>query len=100
MKSLARFCYDHRRFVLPGWILLLVGLFALSNAFKGEYHTDFKLPGSDTQAAIDLLKERGVTSRTGFQGQIVFRADGSVKDAAVRQTMEKLFADIQSQVPG
>ncbi|HEX5142151.1 MAG TPA: MMPL family transporter, partial [Dehalococcoidia bacterium] len=100
MKQLAQFCYDHRRVVLLGWIGLLIVLFALSTAFGGEYRTEFKLPGSESQAAVDLLEARGVSERTGFTGQVVFQADQGVNDPAVRQAVEQFFSDVQSNVEG
>ncbi|MEX1254084.1 MAG: MMPL family transporter, partial [Dehalococcoidia bacterium] len=100
MKTLARFCYARRRFVVIGWVLLLVGMFALSAAFGGKPRTEFQLPGSESQEAIDLLKEHGVNERTGFFGQVVFRADQGVTDPAVRQTMETFFTNIEGSVEG
>src|SRR5574341_664011 len=96
MKTIARFCYHRRRYVLVGWIALLVGLFAASTAFGEEFTTEFKLPGSESQDAIDLLEASGVAERTGIQGQVVFEADQGVDDPAVRQSMESLFAAIDS----
>ena len=100
MKSLARFCYSNRRLVLAGWVVLLVGLFALSSAFAGKFRTKFELPDSESARALDLLKERGVSERTGFSGQVVFQANSSVRDEDVRRTMERFFADIQAAVQG
>src|SRR5688572_25213877 len=100
MKRLAQVAYDRRRFFLAGWIVLLVALFGISNAVQSEYNTDFSLPGSESQSALDLLKAKGVSERTsGFQGQVVLKADSSVNDPAVKQRMEKLFADIEAKVP-
>ncbi len=98
MKALAEFCYRRRRFVVLGWVGLLVAVFALSFTFAGEFKTEFKLPGSESQKAIDLLKERGLDERTGFFGQIVFRAEQGVDDPTVRAVMEGFFADIESSV--
>jgi RND superfamily putative drug exporter len=98
MKALADFCYRRRRYVLAGWVVLLAGLFALSGVFGGEYKTEFKLPGSESQAAVDLLKEKGANDRTGFVGQVVFRADQGAADPQVRRTLEAFFADIESTV--
>ncbi len=100
MKSIAKFCYRRRRYVLAGWVAFLVGLLAVSTAFGGEFTTEFKLPGSESQAAIDLLEDSGVAERTGQQGQIVFQADQGVDDPAVRQAIEGLLAEIRSSVPG
>jgi len=77
-----------------------VGLFAVSSAFGEEFTTEFKLPGSESQAAIDLLEESGVAERTGQQGQVVFEAEQGVNDPAVQQAIEALLADIRSNVPG
>jgi RND superfamily putative drug exporter len=96
MKSIARFAYRRRWYVLGGWVALLVALFASSAAFAKDFTTEFKLPGSESQDAIDLLEEKGVAERTGIQGQIVFKAEQGVDDPAVRESMESLFADIQS----
>jgi RND superfamily putative drug exporter len=100
MKAIADFCYRRRRYVALGWVVLVVALFALSGAVGGEYRTEFKLPGSETQAAVDLLKDRGVEERSGFQGQIVFRAEQGVDDPAVRQTMERFFDDVAATLEG
>jgi putative drug exporter of the RND superfamily len=100
MKALAEFSYRRRRWVLAGWVVLLVGLFALSGALGGEYKTEFKLPGSESQAGVDLLEERGVSERTGFAGQVVVRADQGVTDPAVRQTLEDFFSEIEGSLDG
>ena len=100
MKSIAQFCYSRRRWVLLGWVALLAGIFVLSTAFKGDFKTEFELPGSESQDALNVLKEHDVASRTGFFGQVVFRADQGVDDPAVRTRMEQFFADVEQQVQG
>jgi RND superfamily putative drug exporter len=100
MRSIARFCYRHRRLVVAGWVVLVVGLFALAGAAGGEYRTEFKLPGSESQQALDLFKARGVSERTGFQGQIVFRAEQGVNDPDVRRVMEAFFAQVAGTLSG
>ena len=100
MKTLAHLCYRRRRFVVLGWIGLLVAVFGAYALFAGEYRTEFRLPGSESQAAVDLLEERGVSERTGFFGQVVFRVDQGVLDPAVRERMEAFFADIEGAVQG
>jgi putative drug exporter of the RND superfamily len=100
MKTLAHFCYRRRRIVLLCWIGLLAVLFGLSGAFGGQFKLEFRLPGSESQQAVDLLEEKGANERTGDVGQIVFQADQGVNNPRVRQTLEKFFNDIQSNVEG
>lgn len=100
MRQLAELCYTKRRFVVAAWILLLVGLMAISQAFAGEYRTEFKLPASESAQALSLLEERGAGSRTGATGQFVFRAEQGVNDPEVRRTMEGFLADVAAVVDG
>jgi RND superfamily putative drug exporter len=97
-KSLARFCYRRRWYVLAGWVLILVGFFAISNLFGGSFRTEFNLPGSEAQAAGDILRENGFGDRAGSQAEIVFQSEQGVNDPAVKQAMEGVFAKIAGSV--
>ncbi len=99
-KRLAQFCYRRRRLVVVGWVILLVGLFGLTRVAGGQSRTDFQIPNSESQEAQDLLKERGFSTRSGDQGEIVFEAQSGVNDPAVRQAMEDLFRKIEENVAG
>ena len=99
MRKLAKFCYTKRRFVVLGWVSMLVGLFILSSAIGGDFRTDFELPGSESQEALDLLEERGAADRTGISTQIVFSTENGFDDAAVQARMEQFFADLVAEVP-
>jgi len=100
LQRLARACHRRRRAVLVAWVVLIVGLFGMSSAAGGRFLDDFDLPGSESQEAVDVLEEHGFRSRAGFSGQLVFRAD-DVEDPAVRQGMERLFAEMEDVVaPG
>ena len=100
LQRLARACYHHRWRVVAVWFVLLVGLFSLNTAFGGKFLDDFDLPGSESQEALDLLEKHGFEARTGFGGQVVFTAD-DVRDPAVQQGMEDLFAQVEDAIaPG
>ena len=86
MQRLARSCYRHRRIVLGGWVVLLVGLMVLASTAGGVFKVDFSLPGSESERAFDILEERGFGDRTGEQGQIVFSdATGGRRPAGRRR---------------
>ncbi|HEX6425920.1 MAG TPA: MMPL family transporter, partial [Acidimicrobiales bacterium] len=100
LQRLARTCYRRRWSVLGAWAVLLVGLFALNTVFGGKFLDEFDLPGSESQQAYDMLDEHGFEARTGFSGQVVFAAD-DVRDPAVQQGMEDLFAEVEQIIePG
>ena len=100
MKKLAHLCYDRRWFVLGAWVVLLVGLTFISMAVAGKYRTDFELPGSESQEALDLLEERGVADRTGISTQIVHRSEDGFDAPAVKARMEQFYAQIQDEIEG
>src|SRR5438552_1464876 len=99
-QKLARSSYRYRRFVLGGWVVLAVVLLAASFAWGGAFRTQFKLPGSESQQAFDILNAKGFKTRTGAPAQIVFHADAGVNDPQVRQAMDGLFGKIEQNVDG
>ena len=99
LRRLARTAYHRRRLVLVGWIVLLAGLSIVASTAGGAFNDDFRLPGSESQAAFDLLKAKGFQDRSGFGGQIVVQAKGGVTQSAVRQRLEQFFADVERDVP-
>ncbi len=97
LERLARTMYRRRKTVLVVWIILLVGGFALAGAVGGAFKTEFKLPGTESQAAYDLLQNSSFRDRQ-VQAQIVFEADQGVHDAKVQAAMEDLFTQIEKDV--
>jgi len=97
LPRLARVMYRRRRWVLGGWIILLVATFALSSGLNGAFKTQFRLPGTESQQAFDLLAKSSFKNRQ-VQAQIVFTANQGVQDAAVQQAMEALFAEVDQKV--
>jgi RND superfamily putative drug exporter len=94
MLKLARWSTTHRRYVLLGWIVLIVLVGALASSVGTEYSNNFTLPNSDAQRAADLL-EHSFPAQAGDRDQIVFRvASGSVLDPAVRARMSATFAQV------
>jgi RND superfamily putative drug exporter len=84
----------HRRVVLVGWIIALVGAFAASSAVGTNYSNSFSLKGTDSQRAVDLLK-RNFPAQSGDSDQIVFHArSGSVTAAAVQARVAPVLAQI------
>ena len=54
MLPLARWCTTHRKYVLLGWVVLLVAVNVLARSAGTTYSNNFTLPNSDAQRASDL----------------------------------------------
>jgi putative drug exporter of the RND superfamily len=58
LANFARRCANHPRRVVGIWLIVTVALLGLTIGAHGTLVNEFKLPGSDTQRAQDLLKAK------------------------------------------
>jgi putative drug exporter of the RND superfamily len=73
LASFARKCASHPRRVLGIWFVTTLALIALVVVAHGTLVNEFKLPGSDTQRATDLLESK-FPAQNGSALTFVFRA--------------------------
>jgi putative drug exporter of the RND superfamily len=94
MRSLARWCFVHRRIVLLAWIVGLVGLTALHSAAGSAYSDNFKLPHTESFDAVRLL-QRNAPKVSGDTEQVVIAVDsGKVTDPGPRAKFETLLGKL------
>ena len=58
MRKLAAWCHDRRRTVLGLWVGAFLLAAVLWGTVAGDYVNNFRLPGTESQRAYDLLKDR------------------------------------------
>ena len=94
MQNIARWTMAHRRIVVVGWIVAVVGIFGVSGSVGKKTASDFTLPGTGTQHAADLLHSR-FPAQAGDADQIVFHAkSGTLSSSADRATIDATVARI------
>src|SRR5260221_3925583 len=94
MLTLTRWTIAHRRIVVLSWIVLAVGVLAVSQAVGKRNANNFSLPNTDSQRAVDLLKSRFPT-QAGDADQIVFRTpQGKLTDASTRAVIAPLLVRV------
>lgn len=75
LHRLGAFSARRRRTVLTGWLVFFVVLGGLTVAFKGTFTTEFKIPGTESQNAAELVSERiPGTNPNDASGTVVFAA--------------------------
>jgi RND superfamily putative drug exporter len=99
VEAIARTCQRLRVVVVAGWLVLVVGLSALSGSFGGDFSDDYDLPGSESQRAATMLEDAGFDFRTGTQAQVVLADQDGLDTPATRDVAEDLVADVQDAVP-
>ena len=92
MVNIARWTMAHRRIVVVAWIVAAVGILAVSSSVGKKSASNFTLPGTGSQQAVDLLTSR-FPAQAGDADQIVFHArTGTLTDAADRATIGTTLA--------
>ncbi len=84
----------HRRIVVAAWIAALFGIFAIATSAGKKTASDFTLPGTGSQQAVNLLQSRFPT-QAGDADQIVFHArSGTLANAADRAAITATVARV------
>jgi RND superfamily putative drug exporter len=98
LVRLTRFSYRRRWImVFVIWLPLLLALNTISGFMGIDYHTDFTLPGSESQYVKDALIRTGDIEDAGYTAQIVFASTDFTDDAtrqSIRTLMEPFFAEV------
>src|SRR2546429_2364361 len=94
MRALAGWCVSHRRVVVIGWLVALIGLSVASQSVGSSYKDSFSLPGTQSFEALNLL-QRAAPKASGDREQIVVAVkQGKVTDPAVRSRVEAMLAKV------
>ena len=102
LQRLGAFSVRRRRLVLGSWLLGLVALAGLALAFKGTFSDEFKVPGTESQRAIELIEQAVPQANAdGATGRVVFASDGRLDEAAMGAAVKQLAAvpDVASATP-
>ncbi len=95
MRSFATWITGHRKTVIIGWIVALIGIGMLASSAGSDFSEEFKLPSSDSEEAFNLLETR-FPAQSGDSAQIVFRSDDGVESATVKKTMKGVFGEAEA----
>jgi len=95
MRRFATWITGHRKTVIIGWIVALIGFGAIAGSVGSDFTEEFSLPSSDSKDALDLLENR-FPAQAGDTVQIVYKAEAGVASPAVKRTMEGVFAKVEA----
>ncbi|WP_433220456.1 MMPL family transporter [Dactylosporangium sp. CS-047395] len=72
-ERIAGWAYRRRWLALAAWVLVLVAVSLGSQAAGARYHNDFSLPGTESQRALEVLRE-SAPAQAGASVQVVLQA--------------------------
>ena len=85
-----------RKWVVLGvWIVLLAVLITLSKSFGSNTSNNLSLPGTDSQAAADLLADRFPPQQNGSNPLVFHTSTGKVTDADAKQAIEASYQQVK-----
>jgi RND superfamily putative drug exporter len=76
LYRLGGFCARHRWAVLAVWLIILIGLGGWARAAGQSLNDDLSLPGTDSQAATDLLDQRFPAQANGMNPIVLVAPPG------------------------
>jgi uncharacterized membrane protein YdfJ with MMPL/SSD domain len=82
--------------VLGAWLVALAVLIAGSRAFGSNTSNNLRLPGTDSQAASDLLAARLPPQQNGSNPLVFHTATGKVTDSKLQQAIEASYTKVKS----
>ncbi|MFM9626680.1 MULTISPECIES: MMPL family transporter [Streptomyces] len=99
MAALAQWCVRHRLVAVLLWLLALGATATAAMIAGSSYSNDYDVPGTESGRATRLLAE-GFPGLGGDTDTVVWHTDpGTVRAAAVEQTMTRTLASI-ADLPG
>jgi uncharacterized membrane protein YdfJ with MMPL/SSD domain len=81
--------------VLGTWVVLAVGIVVLVRSFGSNTSNNLDLPGTDSQAASDLLTSRFPPQQNGNSPIVFYAETGKVTDAKNKQAIQDSYAAIK-----
>jgi uncharacterized membrane protein YdfJ with MMPL/SSD domain len=89
-------CASHRRRVVALWLVLIVGLAVFASAVKQPTTSEFSIPGTQSQKALDLLNKK-FPGTGGAHAQVVFSVSGAHKltSARAKQAVDATLARLR-----
>src|SRR5262245_11386165 len=94
LGRLAAWCYDHRRQVLAGWLLIIVAVLGLAQWTGSRLDNNFALAGSPSQQAQNLLASRFPAQR-GDSADVVLHSRAPLTSPANRAAIRQLAGSLQ-----
>ncbi len=97
LARLGRASYRHRGPVSLAWLAVLGAVVALLVTVGGSFDDEFTIPGSESQEALDQLREANPAA-AGVNAQIVFVAPegGAVTDPEVAAVIDQVVTAASS----
>ena len=95
MAALARWCFRHRKIVVPAWLIALLLVGGIARSVGSSYSNNFSFPSTDSSRALDLVKAN-FPAQSGDSDQIVVQAkNGTLHTPEVAAAVDEMLGRVE-----
>ncbi|HEX5586107.1 MAG TPA: MMPL family transporter [Acidimicrobiia bacterium] len=88
LDRLGRRAVRHRWWFIAAWVLIAVSAFGFAKGLDGKTIDAFRIPGAQSQEAIDLLTQK-FPSQSGSSATVVFSTTEGITDPSVEPAIQE-----------
>jgi putative drug exporter of the RND superfamily len=97
MRALARWCFTHRRLTLAAWLVALVALTGIRVAVGTAYSDSFRLHGTDSFDAVNLLQDSAPKAAGDTDRIVVASKHGKLSDPQTAASVKAMIAKVAKE---
>ncbi|QWF21945.1 MMPL family transporter [Nocardioides sp. LMS-CY] len=97
LRRLGHFCARHGLVVIAVWVLIVLGVGGVVAGIGAQTNNDLSLPGTDSQAAKDLLQDRFPPQQNGVNPIVFDVSKGKLTDDAYKQAVNESVQAIRQE---
>ncbi|MBI1857181.1 MMPL family transporter [Candidatus Saccharibacteria bacterium] len=93
LYKLGRWSFKRRKYVLSGWLVIVMIFVGLMTTFQQPISSEFTIPGTESQATIDTLS-KSFPAASGTSGRIVFATPPTKTITDYQSVIDQTVQDI------
>jgi len=97
MRALARWSFNHRKTVVAAWLVALIALTAIHTAAGSAYRDSFRLHGTDSFDALNLLRDSAPKAAGDTDRIVVAVKQGKLTDPENEARIRQMLGNVKNQ---